>query len=147
MILDLNYKYGHGHMTVDLDKFLPASLPQWRKLVQVMADSSQDQYEEVKDYLTKRFEDAKKSMALFEISYVINSSTQALNVDIANRLRKARDTHKRGSEKSKELSKKVKDADALARYAGANVRDAVAKGKVLKKYVDKYPDYMRMLWE
>lgn len=35
MILNLNCKSGHGHMTVDLEKFLPATLAQWRKLVRV----------------------------------------------------------------------------------------------------------------
>lgn len=147
MILNLDYKSGHGHMTVDLDKFLPASLAQWRKLVRVMNDSFPDPREEVKAYLCKRFDDAKKNMATLEASYAINSATQTLNEDMAKRLRAERDMHKRGAEKYKELSKKIKDADASARCAGANVRDAVAKGKVLKKYVDKYPDYMRMLWE
>ena len=147
MILNLDYKSGHGHMTVDLDKFLPASLAQWRKLVRVMNDSYPDPREEVKAYLVKRYDEAKDGIAVHEARYAIGAATQVLGAERAKRLRSERDTYKRGSEKYKALSREIKYADASARCAGAKVRDAVAKGKALKKYVDKYPDYMRILWE
>lgn len=144
MILDINYKNGHGHMKVDLDSFLPTSLSQWRKLVALMRE---DKRESVREYLYQRHDKAKEGIAKNEVSYAFNSAGYVSQKNQAERLRAQRKLVKKGTEAYADLSERIKAADAAAKAAYARLREAVTQGKKLKQFVDKYPDYIRLLWE
>ena len=145
MILNLSYKYGRGHMTVDLDKFLPASLAQWRKLVRVMVDSYPDPREDVKAYLCKRYEDAKWDIKVLGGTITAAQMVDSPAAEEVRRLMAWRSACKKGTDAYKELSAKIRDKTAKGKGARAKIRSAEAQIRALQNYIDKYPDYMRLL--
>lgn len=145
MILTLDYHSGHGHMTVDLEKFLPCSLARWRRLTAVMYLSVPAPIGEVRKYLDDRASAEKQMCEDYKNAiWAAERKLESCRLNAGN-LRERRKQFKKSSEEYVQLTAEAKAVDEAGHEAVTRRRFYQKKLKDAMKYLEHYPEYVKIL--
>lgn len=146
LTVQITYKRGRGQMTVNVPEFLRMrQISRYRKLMRLVRQSdTPGEAERITAYIRETLDSIVSRMEEAATGAVrARTRVKETEVDI-DRLAALRDKHKKGTERYKECSQRVKDARRIRRDLSSLARSYEADFKALRKDREFYQKIIKM---